>query len=886
MSLQFNGTNGITYNDGTLQSTAYTGSGGGGDVVGATPSVDTAIGMVAPFAMDSVPIGWLHCDGSEVSRDTYSLLYAKVADLYGAGDGSTTFNLPNLQDEFIRGSSDTLPVGNKQDEEVGKHIHNIGGSAGQFPAAGGSGVQSVKGNTAAATYNAGNIGDGIGDETRPRNVAMLYCINATAEPSSGGGDAYTKEESDAIDNAQDVKIVINNDDIARQQIEITNNTAEIGKNTSSINTNIINIAQNSEDIAELQDSSVWTEVDGVAVYDGDIEVNGVTVGKGNSSGTGNTAVGVNALQKETTGNYNTAVGSQSLQNSKTGGANTAVGHSSLAGIISGDKNSAIGKSAGNTLTTGINNIILGWNAQPSAPNVSNEVTIGNADTATIRMGNGDILYPSSGDGGGIPEAPVDGKQYGRQDAEWTEVVGGGGGSTDGYTKAEINAQQSAQDVKINKNYDDILYLETKADTNLAYIADNVEAIAKNTADIAALPPYVDAYSKTATDTLLDAKANKEDTYTKAETDAEIAAAGGGGGTDDTYTKVESDAINDAQDVSISANTAAIEINTTDISTKIDEAPIDGKEYTRKDAGWTERTSDGVWTEVDGDAVFDGTIDVQSVESYNDITIGPYEYNAAYGMKVGHGSGGFIDYLGRPVPISSNVAIGYETLIGGNAATVNSGQNIVAVGNGALKANLGGNNNTAVGHTALKANTNGVDNTAVGVTASLGNITGRNNSSFGKSALLDNQEGDSNTAIGHESLYQNLGDKNTALGARAGLFLVSGSNNILLGYEARASSNTVSNEITLGNADVTTVRMGNGDIIYPLSGGGSGSDSIWTEVDGVATYDGDVDISNGLTVNGQAFNIADLPSLPDAVLATDEVRVQRDGVDYKTTIDKL
>ena len=81
-------------------------------------------------------------------------------------------------------------------------------------------------------------------------------------------DAYTKSESDVIDNAQDAKIVINNDEIARQQIEITNNSSEIGKNTSAINTNITNIAsnttaigtlsgqvsQNSEDIAELQDS--------------------------------------------------------------------------------------------------------------------------------------------------------------------------------------------------------------------------------------------------------------------------------------------------------------------------------------------------------------------------------------------------------------------------------------------------------------------------------------------------------------------------------------------------------------------------------------------------------------------------------------------------------
>ena len=46
---------------------------------------------------------------------------------------------------------------------------------------------------------------------------------------------------------------------------------------------------------------------------------------------------------------------------------------------------------------------------------------------------------------------------------------------DVYTKEQIDAQQSAQDVKIDKNYDDIISLETKTDNNLAYIADNVEA---------------------------------------------------------------------------------------------------------------------------------------------------------------------------------------------------------------------------------------------------------------------------------------------------------------------------------------------------------------------------------------------------------------------------
>ena len=143
------------------------------------PSVDTAIGMVAPFAMDSVPTGWLHCDGSAVSRTTYSLLYSKIGDTYGVGDGSTTFNLPDLQDEFIRGSSDTLPVGNKQDDEFKAHTHLVGGSASKV--ATNSNQAKFPGS---ATIDSSSTG---GEETRPRNVAMLYCINATAEPSSGGG---------------------------------------------------------------------------------------------------------------------------------------------------------------------------------------------------------------------------------------------------------------------------------------------------------------------------------------------------------------------------------------------------------------------------------------------------------------------------------------------------------------------------------------------------------------------------------------------------------------------------------------------------------------------------------------------------------------------------
>lgn len=63
------------------------------------------VGIVQAFAGTTIPSGWLLCDGSAVSRTTYANLYACIGDTYGAGDGSTTFNLPNLVDKFVEGSA-------------------------------------------------------------------------------------------------------------------------------------------------------------------------------------------------------------------------------------------------------------------------------------------------------------------------------------------------------------------------------------------------------------------------------------------------------------------------------------------------------------------------------------------------------------------------------------------------------------------------------------------------------------------------------------------------------------------------------------------------------------------------------------------------------------
>ena len=93
-------------------------------------------GMITPFGGSSSPNGWLLCDGSAVSRDTYSELFAVIGTAYGAGDGSTTFNLPDLREATTKGvgltsksnnhyDSDGLALGEFVDDRVQNHNHQI-----------------------------------------------------------------------------------------------------------------------------------------------------------------------------------------------------------------------------------------------------------------------------------------------------------------------------------------------------------------------------------------------------------------------------------------------------------------------------------------------------------------------------------------------------------------------------------------------------------------------------------------------------------------------------------------------------------------------------------------------------------------------------------------
>lgn len=148
-------------------------------------------GDIKFHAANAIPYGWLKANGAAVSRATYAALFGAIGTTYGAGDGATTFNLPDLRGEFLRGFDDGRGAdsgrafGSAQSDAMQGHFH---GSVN--PTATASGAYGNTGTTQRAYSTnepdngrvVGPSTDGVNGaprtaaETRPRNAAMLACI--------------------------------------------------------------------------------------------------------------------------------------------------------------------------------------------------------------------------------------------------------------------------------------------------------------------------------------------------------------------------------------------------------------------------------------------------------------------------------------------------------------------------------------------------------------------------------------------------------------------------------------------------------------------------------------------------------------------------------------
>ena len=169
--------------------------------IGADPSWESpqafSTGMVLDWAgtIASVPTGWIFCDGSAISRVTYASLFSAIGTIYGVGDGSTTFNLPNLVDKFVVGAKQddsgvpktnisgalTQSGGNATHtlitSEIAPHIHTGGamyiGSYSYSPGSGGY----VVGNSTGSPLNilSGTLGN-TGGDTAHNNVPSFLAV--------------------------------------------------------------------------------------------------------------------------------------------------------------------------------------------------------------------------------------------------------------------------------------------------------------------------------------------------------------------------------------------------------------------------------------------------------------------------------------------------------------------------------------------------------------------------------------------------------------------------------------------------------------------------------------------------------------------------------------
>lgn len=162
MPIVIDGTNGVTLPDSSI--------------INSFPS-----GVTLPYAGSTAPTNWLLCDGSAVSRTTYAALFTALGTTYGSGDGSTTFNIPDLRGRAPRGKDD------------------MGGTAANRVTSAGSGIDGLtlgaSGGAETVTLSAAQMPSHLHNNTRNNgsgNNAQGYAWSTSAssqsqQPSTSAG---------------------------------------------------------------------------------------------------------------------------------------------------------------------------------------------------------------------------------------------------------------------------------------------------------------------------------------------------------------------------------------------------------------------------------------------------------------------------------------------------------------------------------------------------------------------------------------------------------------------------------------------------------------------------------------------------------------------------
>ena len=404
---------------------------------------DTPVGTVNWFASSTAPVGWLVADGRAVSRTIYSDLFAVVGTTYGTGDGSTTFNLPDLRGQFLRGwdaaggtarGCDTgRAFGSSQGFALQTHCHEmqvVPGGAGRpewlcpnVACPSGAGWPSP---TGGATRSGGFTSTDGSTETRPMNVAMLPCIKwqVTTAPSSCGIPCACITAKGALITGDGpnnpVTITVGTDGqalvacaacptgltwttpavpvspatptVAGTVLGCTTATnAALGCNALLVSTGPGNVAVGVCALASNTTADRNTAVGDCALRLNSTGVNNVAVGSlslsSNTTGGFNVAIGRNALFANTTGCFNTVSGYNAGCLMTTGSYNVGAGYQTFVSATAGDYNVALGTLAHGLLTTGTRNVAIGPNVNVTSPTGDCQLAIGFANACNWLTGD-------------------------------------------------------------------------------------------------------------------------------------------------------------------------------------------------------------------------------------------------------------------------------------------------------------------------------------------------------------------------------------------------------------------------------------------------------------------------------------------------------------------
>lgn len=209
---------------------------------------NSPIGEIKMYAGDIAPAGYLLCQGQAISRSTYADLYKVIGDKFGSGDGSTTFNLPDMQNRVPVGASDTLELGQAGGENEHKltvdempshtheqetHAHNASGSSASAGShthsassgSGGSHTHTVSGTAASEGTHVHKMGRALGGNSgynyfpvSSENVtgatsdsvysagAHTHSVNGTAASAGEHGHAITIKSDGAHNHSVSVTV--------------------------------------------------------------------------------------------------------------------------------------------------------------------------------------------------------------------------------------------------------------------------------------------------------------------------------------------------------------------------------------------------------------------------------------------------------------------------------------------------------------------------------------------------------------------------------------------------------------------------------------------------------------------------------------------------------